>query len=114
MAETTTVDEQEATSTQSSFTDSGPTAAAQVIVRDYQALAIVLPIALLTIAINAVIVVAGVYFCFVMKGQKKTSKTDGYVGDKGGQTHATRSLDISTRSLDLSQSGEHFGSNLEG
>ena len=81
-------------------------------------MAIVLPIALLTIAINAVIVVVGVYICIVMKGQKKNSKTGGYVGEEeGGQRHnmhATRSLEMSTRSLELSQSGEHFGGNSEG
>ena len=106
----TTTDGQDMTSTQSpTFTsdaiDPAGSMASQVIVRDYQALAIVLPIALLTIAITAILVGVGMYVCKAAVGRDKSNETD---RGEDFQMHAKK-LEMSSKSLELSQSAEYFG-----
>ena len=73
-----TTGEQSSTQPPSATMDNDNSAtAAQIIatniVRDYQALAIVLPIALLLITINALLVGVGVYICVFLRRKKETN-----------------------------------------
>ena len=73
-----TVGEQSSTQPPSAtmYNDNSATAAQITttnVVRDYQALAIVLPIALLLIAINALLVGVGVYICVFLRHKKETN-----------------------------------------
>lgn len=64
-----------------------------VVVRDYQALAIVLPIALLTIIINAALVGVGVFICVFLRKDKKETE----------QMHSNENFQLSTKSLEKSE-----------
>ena len=101
----TTTDGQDMTSTQSPTFTSAGSMASQVIVRDYQALAIVLPIALLTIVITAILVGVGMYVCKAAVGRDKSNETG---CGEDFQMHAKK-LEMSSKSLELSQSAEYFG-----
>ena len=67
----------------------------QTVVRDYQALAIVLPIALLTIAINALLVGVSVYVCVFLRRQKETNR------DGKEKVHGYENLEWSSNSVEL-------------
>ena len=67
-----------------------------VIVRDNQAVAIVLPIALLTIIINAAIVGVGVFLCMYLNRQNKKE-------NKIEHPHSYVNLEMSSNSLGQSQ-----------
>ena len=68
------------------------------VVRDNQALAIVLPIALLTIIINALIVGVGVYICVFLRGRKENSEVE------KSQGYASGNLEWSSKSLERTNS----------
>ena len=71
----------------------------QTVIRDYQALAIVLPIALLTIAINALLVGVSVYVCVFLRRQKPETNRDGKE-----KVHGYENLEWSSNSNDLTAS----------
>ena len=83
---------------QSVTTDDGNTegSASQTIVRDYQALAIVLPIALLTIAINSLLVGVSVYICVFLK---RSSENE--TNEEGEKAHGYENLEWSSNSVEL-------------
>ena len=66
------------------------------VVKDYQALAIVLPIALLTIIINALLVGVSVYICVFLRGQKENNKEE--------DSRGYENLEWSSMSLELNNS----------
>ena len=97
----TTVERQSSSPFQSVTTDNSDSEiVSQTIVRDYQALAIVLPIALLTIAINALLVGVSVYVCVFLRRQKETNR-DGIREEK---VHGYENLEWSSNSNDLTAS----------
>lgn len=91
----TTVERQFSSPFQSATTDDDNSeTAAQTIIRDYQALAIVLPIALLTIAINALLVGVSVYICVFLKRSEKDT-------NKEKKIHGYENLEWSSNSVEL-------------
>ncbi len=95
-----TVEEESTSQAPSATTDNtndNSETAAQIIaasvVRDCQALAIVLPIALLSIIINAVFVGVGVYICIFLRRQKETNGEE--------KNHDHRNLEWSSKSIEL-------------
>ena len=75
-------------------TEEGGTAAQLMVVRDNQAVAIVLPIALLTIIINAAIVGVGVLLCILLNRRNKEKNVK-------ERSHSYVNLEMSTtRSLE--------------
>ena len=93
----TTVERQSSSPFQSATTDNSDSEIAsqtQTVVRDYQALAIVLPIALLTIAINALLVGVSVYVCVFLRRQKETNR------DGKEKVHSYENLEWSSNSND--------------
>ena len=91
----TTVERQSSSPFQSVTTDNNSEIASQTVIRDYQALAIVLPIALLTIAINALLVGVSVYICVFLKRQKETNR------DGEEKVHGYENLEWSSNSVEL-------------
>ncbi len=92
----TTVERQFSSPFQSVTTDDGNSeTASQTIIRDYQALAIVLPIAFLTIAINALLVGVSVYICVFLRRQKETDR------DGEEKVHGYENLEWSSNSVEL-------------
>ena len=92
----TTVEEKQFSSPFQSVTtdNSNSETAPQTIVRDYQALAIVLPIALLTIAINALLVGVSVYICVFLRrsSEKETNREE--------KVHGYENLELSSNSVE--------------
>ena len=92
----------DSTTTQASTTEEGATALARVVVvKDYQALGIALPIALLTVIICAALVAVGIYLCFIISGRNK------------GENHRYENLDLSTKTLERTPSEiEHANTDI--
>ena len=84
----------------------GATAAQSMVVRDNQALAIVLPIALLTIIINAVLIGVGVYVCVFISRRNKDSKE--------GESHGYENMEMSSDSLKKINSEQEYTANSGG
>ena len=92
----TTIERKSSSPFQSITTDNSDSEiASQTIVRDYQALAIVLPVALLTIAINVLLVGVSVYICVFLKRQKETNR------DGKEKVHGYENLEWSSNSVEL-------------
>lgn len=92
----TTVERQFSSPFQSIITDDGSSeTASQTVIRDYQTLAIVLPVALLTIAINALLVGVSVYVCVFLRRQKETNR------DREEKVHGCENLEWSSNSVKL-------------
>ena len=96
----TTVEEGSTTAGTTTAAGDGATAAQSMVVRDYQALAIVLPIALLTIIINAVLTGVGVYVCIFASRKNKDSKQ--------GESRGYENLEMSPNSLERSNLGPEY------
>ncbi len=91
----TTVERQFSSPFQSATTDNDNSrTAAQIIIRDHQALAIVLPIALLTIAINVLLMGVNVYICVFLKRSEKETNRDEKI-------HGYENLEWSSNSVEL-------------
>ena len=100
LGETSTTVERQSSSTgfrSVTTDDSNSETAAQTVIRDYQALAIVLPIALLTIAINALLVGVSVYICVFLRRQRET-------GREKEKAHGYENLEWSSNSVELADS----------